>query len=194
VAPADPDVWYRCGVLEMEDGDTAQACRSWRHCLELSDQHLADVLDRVGGILDPAAILQEVLPDRPELILAAADRLYPPPEAAERRRPFQERALALLERPPVPLAAADLQVRADLHAALGRPEEALTDYRMALAREPQRADWRYQYARLLYHQGRLRDARREALLVLAQQPENAPARQLFRTVTGALLEKGVNPE
>ena len=64
------------------------------------------------------------------------------------------RALALLREQPGGRRAKDLHDEALIHEALGQPGEALDAYRAALARDPRRADWRYEFARLLRRQGR----------------------------------------
>ena len=95
LAPDDPELWYRCGTLELADGRPDRAWASWRRSLELSDGHLPEILDRSAALLSPHDILRRVLPDRPDLLLKAALHLYPEP--GEGRRPFLERALAILE-------------------------------------------------------------------------------------------------
>ena len=46
LAPDDPELWERCGTLELMDGRPDQAWTSWRRSLELSDSHLPEILDR----------------------------------------------------------------------------------------------------------------------------------------------------
>ena len=95
LSPDDPELWERCGTLELADGLPDQAWASWRQSLELSDGHLPEILDRSAALLGPHDILGRILPHRPDLLLKAALHLYPEP--GERRRPFLERALAILE-------------------------------------------------------------------------------------------------
>jgi predicted Zn-dependent protease len=145
----------------------------------LSGQYLQDILDQSAGRLAPQEILGRVLPDDPGLLVKAASHLYPKPEQAAERRPFLERALILLEQRPGPLQAQDLHTKAVIHTSLGQPAEALATYQAALTREPQQADWRCEFAQLLYQQGQVQEGCREALIVLRQQPGHAQALQLF---------------
>jgi O-antigen ligase/tetratricopeptide (TPR) repeat protein len=183
VVPNDPTLWYVWGGMELSDEGPEQACKSWRRSLELSDQYLPAILDECADRLTPQEVLGRVLPDDPGLLARAASHLYPWPEQAAERRPLLERALVLLEQRPGPLQAQDLQTKAVIHTSLGQPAEALAAYRAALRREPQQADWRYEFAQLLYQQGHAQEARREVLLVLRQQPEHAKALQLLEAGT-----------
>jgi O-antigen ligase/tetratricopeptide (TPR) repeat protein len=182
LAPDEPDVWYLCGVQELFDGRTDQAHESWRRCLELSDRHLPEIAAGLARSADPAAAFAQVFPDRPAVWLAAADQLYAAPEMADRRRPLLEKAALLWEQSPVPLEAEDLHRLAAVYAALGRAEDALKTYRLALDRRPDQAGWRLEYARLLRELGRLQDSRRELSDALAEQPGNAEVRGLLEAV------------
>ena len=150
-----------CGILELMDGRPDQAWVSWRRSLELANSHLPEILDRSATLLTPHDILRRVLPNRSELLLKAASHLYPQP--GEGRRPFLEQALAILEKQPDALGAADLHVKASIHRALGQPIEALAAYRASLDREPLQLARRYEFAELLYEQNRFQESFQELL-------------------------------
>jgi tetratricopeptide (TPR) repeat protein len=189
LAPDDPEQWYLCGVLELFDEDTERAWASWRHCLELSDRYLANMVGSVAGNPDVPGVLSQILPDRPALWLTAADQLYPGPEAASKRRPLLEKALALLTRPPGPRSAAELHRVGAVQAALGEAEAALASYRLALESEPQQINWRFELASLLCEQRRFSEVRSELLTILATQPGNGPAKSLLETVLHELAQE-----
>ncbi len=186
LAPDDPELWERCGTLELVDGHTDQAWASWRRSLELSDSHLSEILSRSVARLSPEDIVRRILPDRPDLLLKAALHLYPQP--GEGRRPFFEQALATLEKRPDALGAADLHVKASIHRALGQPVEALAAYRASLDREPLQLAWRYELAELLYEQNRFQESFQELLKVQMLQPKNDQARALMDAVKGKIAE------
>jgi O-antigen ligase len=190
LAPDDPEQWYLCGVQELFEGEAEQAWASWRRSLELSDRYLADILTGVSRSPDVPGVLSQVLPERPASWLAAADQLYPEPEATADRRPLLEKALALLEQPPGPQTAAELHTLASTHAALGHLEPAVAAYRLALEKEPQQVGWRYELASLLCDQRRFSEARRELLTILATQPGHGQARGLLETVAHGLASDG----
>lgn len=187
--PSDPELWYRCGIHELRDGQPERAWRSWRRSLELSDHYLSEVLDRSRVVLTPRDILENLLPDNAGLLLRSATHLYPGSDALAEQKPFLVKALMLLEDQPTALTADDFHVKAVIYTSLGQPTEALAAYQGALVREPQHIDWRYQFAKLLYEQGQFREARHELLTVLAQQPGHAPARELLDTVTRELAKR-----
>jgi O-antigen ligase len=186
LAPADPQLWYLCGLQEYT-ADTGRAFASWRHSLELSDRYLPDILAHAEAV-DPAALLTNLLPDDPTLLLAAASQLYPEPAAKEKRRPLLVRGLALLEARTAPLRAEDLHTQAKLHAALGRNEDALSAYGRALALEPFCFAWRMEHAQLLFDSGRSREAESELRLILAQRPADTAARALQQQVARHIAE------
>jgi tetratricopeptide (TPR) repeat protein len=186
LTPADPELWYRCGLLEVRAGQTERAWKSWRRSLELSDRYIAEILDQGRPFLDAAALLEHVLPDRPALLLRAAFQFYPQPADGAKRKPFLERALSVFARRNAPLGAADYRVKAAVHRDLGQPREAVAAYRAALMRDPGQVGWRYELAQVLYEQRQFPEARQELLAVLAQQPGHAQARLLLDAVANEI--------
>jgi tetratricopeptide (TPR) repeat protein len=186
LSPDDPELWERCGTLELMDGLPDQAWASWRRSLELSDSHLPEILDRSDKLLSPQDILHRVLPNRPDLLLKAALHLYPQP--GEERRPFLEQALVLFGKQPNALGAADQHVLATIHRALGQPADALAAYRASLDQEPLQVTWRFELAELLYEQDRFRESFQELLKVQMLQPENEQVRVLMDAVRGKIAE------
>ncbi len=186
LAPADPDLWYRCGLYERADGQPDRAWASWRRSLELSELDLPQILERSVATLGPRDTLRRVLPDRPGLLLAAAVYLDSRPGAGSRL--FRERALALLEGRPGPTSAEELHTRARIHRALGQPAAAVKAYRAALLQEPGRSEWRYELAEVSYEQGGYDDAHQELLTILALDPRNVRARALLDAVARGLAE------
>jgi O-antigen ligase/tetratricopeptide (TPR) repeat protein len=188
VARTDPWLWYLCGLQELAESNRERAWKDWRHSLDLSDRYLALIVEQSARILGPDGVADQVLPERPAVLLAGAHVLYPGPEATEKRRPLLERALAGLQGERSPVKAEDFRVKALIHAGLGQREQADTCYQAALVREPNRTGWRLEYARLLLEERRLEDARHQLLLVLAQEPGNGPARALLDQVARLLAE------
>jgi tetratricopeptide (TPR) repeat protein len=188
LAPASPTFWYLRGLQHLRDQQPERAWASWRHCLELSDRYLPEVVLQGSKGLSPDGLVRQVLPGQPERLLAASqlDRWS---SSEEDRAPFLRRALQLLDERPGPEKTSELHTRARVQQALGQADEALGSYRRLLAREPLHAGWRQEYARLLYQEGRLREARTELLTILAQDPRHAAARQLYTIVTRELTRQ-----
>jgi tetratricopeptide (TPR) repeat protein len=147
--------------------------------LECSEAFLSEIV-RGSRDLGPAAA--DAFPDNPDLLFRAAFVLEPGPDGGPARKPFLTRALALLTERSGGRLAKDYHLEALVRDALGQPEQALDAYRAALVRDPLRAEWRYEFAQLLYRQGRSADAERELRVVVREQPGNAEARDLLRAV------------
>jgi O-antigen ligase len=187
LAPCEAEVWFSSGREELRDRQPEQAWGDWRRCLELSVDYLPRILALSAPLLRPEELAAKVLPDRPELLLAAADRLYPQGDE-EGRRPFLRRARDLLGKRSQ-LGPEDQHVKALVHQGLGEEAEAEAAFRAALRLAPLKAGWRFQFARFLYEQERREEAQRELAVVVAQQPDNAPARELWRIVTLEIAKK-----
>jgi tetratricopeptide (TPR) repeat protein len=185
LSPGEPEIWFECGVLEYNAQVYDQAWKSWRRCLELADDHLAPILAGAGALLSAEEIVAKVLPDRPDVLFAAASRPYPGLDEAA-RRVFLRRALVCLETRPGPLQPPDLRTKVKVHKALGQAAQAEATYRQLLGEGPGEAADRCDYARFLYDQGRLGEARRELLVALAREPGYGPAREFLVVVSNEL--------
>ena len=179
LAPADPQLWYLCGLQEIADHQLDEAWNSWRRSLQLSDRFLTRILDRAATVLPPRQLLAKILPDQPAILLAAAMYLYPQPEAAEDRQPFLSKAISLYDKQSRSLDPVQWYTKAVLHFQLGQPAKAMQAYQAALANDPSQVGWRYEFAQLLYQQGRLKESRRQLVVILGQQPNHAAAHALF---------------
>ena len=155
--------------------------------LELSPDFMDRILDRSKHKLSDQTLIEHVLPAQADTLLAAADHLYPKPEAEE-RQPFLLRARSLLENTSEPLDGAKLRLRGKVEAELGEPTAALASYAAALRLDALQTDWRFEYASLLYHQGQRDDALRELKYVLGQQPQHIAANQLLARVKREIAE------
>jgi O-antigen ligase/tetratricopeptide (TPR) repeat protein len=189
LSSGDPEAWYLCGLQELEIREPERAWSSWRRCLELSDHYLAPILESSTGELAVPEIAEKVLPDRPELLLAASVRLFPEAGKAAERRPFLNKALRVLANRSGDLTTEEWHIKAVAHSTLGQFDEAVAAYRHLLAREPGQAVWRCELAQVLHDRGWLQDARREVVLTLAQQPGHAPARELMALISHELARK-----
>jgi hypothetical protein len=75
--PTDPDVWFHSGREAFRRGDRAAAWSDWRTSLAISTAHLGAILGMAKDV-DPTELQAELLPADPVVLLAAANRLYPP--------------------------------------------------------------------------------------------------------------------
>jgi tetratricopeptide (TPR) repeat protein len=214
LSPTNATIWYLCGKQEFQSGLDAEAWKSWRCALDLSEQHVIPILDQVRPKLTPAEILQHILPDRPKALHLAALYLFPGKEDLEERRPFLEKALqAIAEQPdttegrwsradekgrrhrprivgqPDPLEGEDLYLKAIIHETLDQRKECLAAFQAALARSPNESDWRMNYALILYDEGQLRESARELQTILSHNPHRGDAKEMLDKVRKQIAKK-----
>jgi tetratricopeptide (TPR) repeat protein/O-antigen ligase len=177
--PADPELWYLAGRQELADGQPERAWQSWRRSLTFSDRYLADILRLSARHLDTQSLIAQVLPDRADILWTASQ--HPSAGSPQERLPFLEKAAHLLQQADS-LGAHDQYLQARVYRELNRPAEAIESYRKALQHEPQQSQWRYELAELLFRQRLLPEAQRELSMVLRQQPDHGPARNLQQRI------------
>lgn len=182
--PADPDLWYLCGVVELQHHCPELAWSSWRHSLELSKSHFIEIITQASKQLDAPELLAKVLPDNPDMILEATFRLFPPSEPVKRQLLLQK-ALALYDQKPN-LTPEELHNKARIYATIGPESEVQGTLEKALRFKPQEAGWRYELADHLFAQGKFAECRKHLIEVLSQQPQNTAAREMVLNVTRLL--------
>ncbi len=181
--PNDSELWFMFGLQELVEGNQEQAWKSWRRSLELSDLYFSEILKHCEAVIKADGLLQHVLPDNPELLLRAAEQLFPLPEQTASRSPFLQQALALIQRQNKDNLDADqIHIAALLYRTLDNRTEAVEQYQAALRIRPMQIEWRYELAEVLYELDRLRDSHRELVTILHHQPEHAKARKLYDIV------------
>jgi O-antigen ligase len=176
--PGDAEIAYACGLEEIKRGQLEEAWHSWHQALASSDQRFNEIFDQAARHLGPEQLANDLLPDKPGLLIRAAGRLDPKAEDAAKRRPFYEKAVHLLDRQPGALNADEQHAKAVAFRALGKPEAARSAYRAALAQEPKRADWHFELGQLLYEMGERKGAHDELVQSLIYQSDNQAAKEL----------------
>jgi tetratricopeptide (TPR) repeat protein len=180
--PADAEIAYLLGAEQLRSGQPAEAYASWRRCLSDTDKYLPDVLAVCAGRVPAETLAVTILPGRVEVLVKTALQLYPGPEGRAQRQPFLDQLAALAERRSAIQTANDHYLYGVLLEAQGQPAAALRAWEKALSRAPNQADWRLEYARLLYQTGRLDDALKAVQQVLEQAPQNVPALALHKAI------------
>ena len=187
---SDAELWFRCGLDDLREGHPHRVRDSWRNCLrhaQLAEERqafLGEML-RLGSGKIPAEVwAREILPPDTGLLVDAALRLYPGADGKARRRPFLDQVAALFERRPGERTAKAYHLRGVLEEAQGEADAALRSWKAALERDPDQADWRVEYARLLSRSGHPDQAFDEVGEALARSPGHAGARQLRNELLG----------
>jgi tetratricopeptide (TPR) repeat protein len=190
LVPWDPELWYICGVQELLDGQQSRAWASWRRSLDLSDRYFQQIVDGSVTMLKDEDLLEQVLPDRPELLVRAATHLHPKAEQSQKRDPFLKKAQLVWQSvPPERLDAQQWYFKALIDRNLGNWQEAVSAYEHALALGPSEVDWRYELAELHYQREDVDSAHRELVTILRQRPEHSPAQALYGIVSRLRAER-----
>lgn len=172
LSPGIPLVWFEAGLQELDEHHPDQALVSWRRCLELDrskNKFITRILDKAKNAFAPQAIARELVPDDPEQLLRAVQRLYPadPDDPAEQsaRQTLLTRAVQELDKLQEPVPIAILALKSSAYRYLGRYDEAAEVSRRAVERDPSQVEFRLQLAQYLFERGRLQEARRELLAI-----------------------------
>src|SRR5581483_11478801 len=107
------------------------------------DQHLREILAQCSAVLSAEEIVERVMPDKPAILLLAANALYPQPTQKALQRPFLEKALALTLRAARSPQAADYVLQARILRDLDRPGDAILAYQQALLLDPSQLACRF---------------------------------------------------
>lgn len=190
LSPGQLEMWYVCGLRQLTLNHSPDAWATWRHCLELSPHYLPQILSRSQtSRLKTNQLVEMVVPDNPEVLLAAALYLYPDFGSVERRRPFLEKALGLLVSNEAGQGPQDILVKARIYKALDQPDQAILSYREFLNRDASQVCVRYELACYLREVRKLAEAQHELVVVLAQEPKNGAAKSLLNAVVHDMLQE-----
>ncbi len=164
LATNDPDLRYFYGLQLLRDNQPEDAWALWRSSLELSHKHLTAILDEAIPRLGPKTqlaehLLQTVLPPKPNLLLATAERLQASGDDPPPTKPLLERGRAVLlaKLDDGPLTALEYYIKARCEHLLSADDltlavEAQRDYEQALAMPDGHPGWRLNLVRLLVDQ------------------------------------------
>jgi O-antigen ligase/tetratricopeptide (TPR) repeat protein len=180
LAPRLPEVWYYSGSEELAAGRKDQAWKDWRKCLSLTDRYLDLILYRSARLLEPAELVAKVLPERPELLVKAATRLYPRDNQWSARAPFLRAALTALEQQTEPLSAAQLKMQMQLQRQFQMWPAAQQTARQLLALQPLNYEVRLELAELYFLTKDYEKAMTEVRAVRTADPRNVKAEALFQ--------------
>jgi O-antigen ligase/tetratricopeptide (TPR) repeat protein len=179
VVTNDPDLLFLFGVQEILLGQKDRAMDSWHRSLNISDRNVEAVLQLGRGALSSKDFAERVLPEKPEILLSAALRLYPQAGAVEERRPLLEKALVLMKAQGFSLKPEHFYLQAQIHENLGQTADALRAYQKAVSLQSRQITWRLAYARLLHADGKEAEATRELYTILEYEPHHREARALL---------------
>jgi tetratricopeptide (TPR) repeat protein len=183
LASWDPDLWYLHGVELLKSGKKSEAWACWRRSLELSPNHLKDVVTVAYPQLKIDGLLANVLPGDPAQLVKTAELLEPGLAGdTERLKPLYTAALKALDERDEDLSPLDQYLKALSAEQLGEIDKALRAYKQALEQTVDRHDWRWRYAKLLHRANKLQDAMVQLKILRQVFPDRADIKQEYETV------------
>jgi len=185
-APANPQILPRCGLLELQAGRIAAACRTWRMSLELAGEQLPQIIQTARPCIDLAAHIGDLMPDSPQWILDVASRQFSTEDDRQVRRALLAKADSLLSTQPLDDAQRQW-LRGRLALLRNDFRRAAVYFTRALAMRPDETAWRYELAIALKHSGRYQEAQDQAQVCVRTEPNNEQYEALLREVIRAQL-------
>lgn len=186
--PQRDDTWFMAGELEWNDGYRDEALRSWKHSLELSDQFLVPIVSlTTSSFLQPelkltsADLMEKVLPATSTVhLVKAAWALYPAAGQTLERKPFMDKAIALLEKKKEELTPEDQYHYGLAKWGLNQREQGLQHLLTAVRGRPEVITWRVDLGRLYFELEKFSEAREQMLMVQQRRPNNLEAMLILK--------------
>lgn len=184
LAPGDPVLLFRGGLLDLNAGREKTAYESWRKCSGLTDRYEDRILALASERLGVAELVEAVLPDSPQLLVRLARQRYASEEKAQHL--LVERAEQLINQVDLPEEEWHY-LRGSLYALKNQLPLAVQSYGRALALRPKQVRWRYELAMILRQQGLSEDAHEQAKWCVRQDPSSTEFRRLLQEINLARL-------
>ncbi|VTT99461.1 membrane protein : Putative membrane protein OS=Rhodopirellula sallentina SM41 GN=RSSM_04202 PE=4 SV=1: O-antigen_lig [Gemmataceae bacterium] len=192
VAAFDPDVWYASGRSAAAANDWSAAAADWRESLARSRKRLQPIVALAGSRLTPDEIRTRILPDEPDVWLAAVPYLFAPPDDAGRERWYGAIA-ARCSAGPEPTTLAGYFAWATALEHLGDRDELLRVWRAAADRFPESVPARSGLAAALEDDERYDEAVPVLEWLIGQKPDSAEFRLRLEAARHALkLQAEIN--
>ena len=177
LAPSDPAVLFRCGMLDIHAGRESPGLAKLKKCLSISTEYLDDILAMVSGFVSRDQILEGAIPDSPERIMEIARQV----DDRVMRLRLADRAASMMQNFPLEkptekyLQASIAKMRSDTVVALER-------YKAAVDLAPEKHAWRHEFVVLLTEQGMLSKAYTHASICVRQAPGIPAYRSLLKRI------------
>lgn len=153
----DPYIWYRVGLEAFEQEDYPAAWENWHGSLARSPRYLVPIVAAAGSKLNSSELVSRVIPSEPDVLMAAADALYPDRKVSgQERKPFLSAACLSAESPAT--TAVQLAAAANAAEELGETERAVGFWQRAVKATPESEPIREGIARFMERDERYSDA------------------------------------
>jgi len=181
LAPNDPDILFRCGLLDIQSDRISNGLAKWRKSLALSPTYTEQILSIGPQFVDDDVLFDEAIPDSPVRIVEIAVKV----QSTRLKVKLADRASVALEHSPL-AGGEGMQIRAVISELKGDLPTAMRLFSEAVEMEPKNTVWRFQLARLLAENGLFREAQPHAEECVRQSPRSARYRQLLKRVNQSI--------
>jgi tetratricopeptide (TPR) repeat protein len=188
VASWQPDVLYHCGLLEYQARRWDDALKSWRRSLSLNEKHLAKILRLAEPQLAAPGTVEKLFPPDPGLLIRLAANHFHAEKYTQERSSILDYAAKVISKISIP-EGQRRYLGGVVFALQGRFPEAINEYSRAVELNGQETAWRYELAALLQTEGRLAEARQQARLCVAVEPNRPEYRELLQKISLADARK-----
>ncbi|NLY02889.1 MAG: hypothetical protein GXY83_43110 [Rhodopirellula sp.] len=191
LAPAEPNLWLRVGLLDLQAGRIDAAWSQWRKGLMVGTEHLKTILALAESHAGPMEIAERLLPDSAPLLVRVGQGEYSGLVYLPVREVLGRRIESIL--PAAELDEAEKRyysgiARAWQHDVAG----SVANLNYAVALRPAEPQWRYALAVQLRKAGNLSEAYCEAQVAARLDPSSGTYRRLLEEIERA-LSSGVQP-
>lgn len=171
LAPCDPSVQFRVGLLQLQAGENEAGIAAWRRCIVASQDYAEDILQVGQELLGPVEVFDKVLAVNPERIVRIAERNYQDAAQSSTRQRLAGMALKSIEQ--ANLEEPDkLKLLARIALLRDESDEALELFKQAIKLAPTDTSLRYEASRLLLQFGFIHEAHQHAVYNVRAEPNN----------------------
>ncbi len=142
LAPNDPEVLFRCGLLELQAGREAVGFDRWRKCLALTSAYAEQMVVLGNEITEASKWYARILPEIPERIIELAAFVPSPAERLDLAARAEESLSSAMYD-----AARETYLLGRIHELRGDMLAAIECYQSAVELSPHKLKWRYELSR-----------------------------------------------
>lgn len=182
---SDSEMNFKLGMLQLNLNNKEKAATLWARSTKVSNEQLGSVMQAAIGNLPTDVIANEILPEKPEVLVYTANFLGDTPAENRLRMALANRAIELTESSAEPRTADSEYTLARASLLVIQLDAALEHFKRAVEGRPNNLLWRYEYAVLLVEQGEKEEARKHLKWCIRLKPKDSRFRRLMRMIDEA---------
>lgn len=181
LAPCDPNIQFRAGLLQLQAGHDEEGIAAWRICIDYSQHYTEEILHVGRQLLGPLEVFEKVLGANPERIVQVAQRHY----LSVAHTSIRHRLAALAAKGMEDSSLRDeekVKLLGQIEQLRDRPEAALELFEKAIENNPSDSELRYELSRTLLRLGSVHEAHAHAKYNVRAEPENVRYRRMLTLI------------